>query len=329
MIIGKRHTTAGPPERAFFHGRVLDARLYDSALTAQQIASLQCDAASGPQPLAWYDFENGSLKDKMGNFPDGCLHGNARVENGAVTLTAGDYLKAPGTSYTQTHLVSKDLETRIEQEAPFISSDKRLATCPNIFKFGKWYYYLCSSGFWRSSSALGPWTEHQPMRIDNLAVPKTGAFGNDRRIYAGFLSDGGWGGNSVLRELVQTADGQLGTRFVPELVPTCSPPLPVEPSVLLRAEHDRQVFELQNIPNDFRLQFEVVPQSGAARVGIELRADAREAGCELILDLQRQRVRFTKMTDSSGGSGPGARHRSGCRTRSPLQDRPDRPTRYP
>lgn len=305
LIVGKRHTTAGPPERAFFHGRVLDARLYDTALTAEQIDSLQCDAASGPQPLAWYDFEGGSTQDKMGNFPDGCLHGNARIENGELTLTSGDYLKAPGTSYTQTHLVSEDLETWLDQEAPFISSDKRLATCPNIFKFGKWYYYLCSSGFWRSPTALGPWTEHQPMRIDNLAVPKTGAFGNDRRIYAGFLSDGGWGGNSILRELVQTADGQLGTRFVPEMVPACGAPLPVEPSVRLRAERGRQVFELQNIPNNFRLQLEVVPHPGATRVGIELRADDREAGCELILEPQRQRVRFTKMTDSSGGGGAG------------------------
>jgi hypothetical protein len=47
------------------------------------------------------------------------------------------------------------------------------------------------------------------------------------RIYAGFLRDGGWGGNEVLRELVQDEDGWLGLRFVPEMIPACGEDMPV------------------------------------------------------------------------------------------------------
>ena len=67
-----------------------------------------------------------------------------------------------------------------------------------------------------------------------LAVPKTGAFGGDRRVYAGFLNDGGWGGNKILRELVQDADGWLGTRFLPEMIPACGEPFAID----IIARHD-------------------------------------------------------------------------------------------
>ena len=136
----------------------------------------------------------------------------------------------PGTLYTQVRLTSPDLETWTEQPGAYIASDKHLAICPNVFKFGDWHYYICGSGVWKSRSWFGPWAENTPLRLDNLAVPKTGAFGKDRRIYAGFLPDDGWGGNEVLRELVQDADGNLGTRFVPELIPATGEPLQVQES---------------------------------------------------------------------------------------------------
>jgi hypothetical protein len=73
----------------------------------------------------------------------------------------------------------------------------------------------------------------------------------------------------------------------------------------LESEDQRQILELSAIPHDFRLQMEVVPEAGASLFGIELRATADQAGCELIFDPQRERVRFSKMTDSGGGVGAG------------------------
>ncbi len=304
IIMGRRHANSGPPERSFLRGRILDARLYSTALGAEQLAGLKPDAKGGPEPLAWFDFEDGSTRDRTGHFPDGLLYGGARVENGALVVGDGGYLKTPGVLNTQMHLTSKNLETWVEQEKPFISSERWLATCPNIFEFGGWWYYLCGSGFWRSKDATGPWTEHSPLRVDQLAVPKTGAFGKNRRIYAGFLPDGGWGGNSILRELVQDEQGNLGTVFVPELVPACGEPLPVAASVRLTAKGERQVFELPGIPNDFRLEAEIVPEPAATVFGLELRADD-ETDCRLVFEPGGKVVRFSKMGDSGGGIGKG------------------------
>jgi hypothetical protein len=274
---------------------------------------------AGPRPLAWYDFTDGKSGDRSGNFPDGRLYGNVRVENGELVLDRGDYFKAPGTLNTQVRLTSSDLDHWTQVEGPFITSDKRLNICPNVFQFGQWHYYICGSGVWRSRGAFGPWTEHEPLRLDNLAVPKTAEFGKDRRIYAGFLPDGGWGGNSVLRELVQDDDGRLGTRFVPELIPECGKTLPIsfEPesvgtteandAIRLEAKGAVQVVTIPKIANDYRLELDVVPERGTASFGIGLRAGSGQAddGCELIFQPTQKRVRFSKMSNSGGGIGGG------------------------
>jgi sucrose-6-phosphate hydrolase SacC (GH32 family) len=300
LLMGLRHTTA-TADRAFFHGRILDARVYNTALKPDQLAALKPDAEGGPKPVAWYDFESGSLRDRTGTFPDAMLHGNARVENGELVVGDGDYLKVPGAFYTQVRLTSPDLEKWTEQPGTFIASDKQLATCPHVFKFGAWHYYICGNGVWKSKGWFGPWTENTPLRLDNLAVPKTGPFGNERRIYAGFLPDDGWGGNEVLRDLVQESDGNLGTRFVNEMIPATAAPLAVQNSVRVKAA---EKFELPKIPQDYRLQMEVAPEAGATSFGVSLRADASD-GCELAFHPAAKRVSFSAMSGSSGKTGGG------------------------
>lgn len=316
LLIGWRHTGGGPPERAYFRGSVLDARLYDRSLTVEELAQLKPDAAGGPEPAAWYDFENGSLRDRAGKFPDAKLFGKARIEGGALVLEGqGDYLKALGSAQTQVRLTSTDLQNWTPVEGSFIESDKRLATCPNIFRFGDWHYYLCGSGVWRSKQPFGPWEEHSPLRLDNLAVPKTAAFGSDgkRRIYAGFLGDGGWGGNSVLRELVHDQNGRLGTRFVPELIPAAGEPLPItiEPkppktegrTVRVDAGQTGSI-TIPNIPGDYRLRMEIEAGTEALAssfgIGLGAATASGEDGCDLVFEPGPQRVRFSKMSDSSG-----------------------------
>jgi sucrose-6-phosphate hydrolase SacC (GH32 family) len=303
LLIGLRHTTAAA-ENSLFRGRVLDARVYDSALSTRQLGELKPDAQGGPQPVAWYDFAGGTVRDRMGNFPDGVLCNGARVENGELVLEDGGYLKVPGRLFTQMRLTSPDLETWTEQPGVYIAADKHLAICPNVFKFGDWHYYICGSGVWKSRTWFGPWIENIPLRLDNLAVPKTGAFGKERRIYAGFLTDDGWGGNEVLRELVQDAQGNLGTRFVKELIPACGDPLPVRESVRVVAGKERNAVELPGIPQDYRLELEIVPEPGAAAFGLSLRANASDA-CDLVVTPQQKRVRFSKAAGSSGRSGNG------------------------
>jgi hypothetical protein len=62
LLIGLRHTHAGH-QNGFFRGRVLDTRVYDIGLSAQQLTDLKPDAEDGPRPLAWYDFADGKTGD--------------------------------------------------------------------------------------------------------------------------------------------------------------------------------------------------------------------------------------------------------------------------
>jgi hypothetical protein len=88
VLFGKRYQGA----RDCFRGVMEEARLYDQALTAEQIQALEPGADSGPKPLGWWDFEGKALKDRIGNFPTGELAGNARLADGALHLAAdGDF----------------------------------------------------------------------------------------------------------------------------------------------------------------------------------------------------------------------------------------------
>lgn len=71
-----------------FRGEIEDARIYDRALSQQQIQSLKPNVASTPAPWAWWSFEDG-IGDSQKRFPDGFLNGRAVVENGRLKLNGG------------------------------------------------------------------------------------------------------------------------------------------------------------------------------------------------------------------------------------------------
>ena len=82
-VMGLRHLESA--DRACFAGAIDDARIYGVALTAEQLALLKPNEHAEPQPLAWWNFEDGA-KDRMGFFPEGKLVGAARVEGGKLLL---------------------------------------------------------------------------------------------------------------------------------------------------------------------------------------------------------------------------------------------------
>lgn len=94
VLMGLRHTGAAPEGRHFV-GAIEDARIYPTALTREQIAGLQPNQASVPEPWAWWDFENGQVNDRQGRFGATTLTGGARVEAGRLRLDReGAYLLA-------------------------------------------------------------------------------------------------------------------------------------------------------------------------------------------------------------------------------------------
>ncbi|MHB8520592.1 MAG: GH32 C-terminal domain-containing protein [Limisphaerales bacterium] len=97
VVIGKRHLEQ--QDDAHFTGAIEDARLYDVALTAEQIASLKPNEPSDPKPIAWWDFADGSAVDRMKVFTATTLFGDARIANGRLHLgTSGAYLLASRTT---------------------------------------------------------------------------------------------------------------------------------------------------------------------------------------------------------------------------------------
>lgn len=98
VLIGPRHAGNGD----FFAGAVDDARLYDRALTAQEIAALKPNVIRGmgvppmedtgkmpvPQvrPWAWWTFDDGACQDQAGRFAATRLSGGAKVVNGRLVL---------------------------------------------------------------------------------------------------------------------------------------------------------------------------------------------------------------------------------------------------
>ena len=81
-------------EIGFFAGVIEDARIYDKALTAEQIRALVANKPSDPKPLAWWTFEDGKAEDVMKKYPASRMLGNARVANGKLVLDGSSCLWA-------------------------------------------------------------------------------------------------------------------------------------------------------------------------------------------------------------------------------------------
>lgn len=200
-------------------------------------------------------------------------------ENACFQLLVKDR-SAEGDPMIRRH-VSQDLESWRPVEAPFIDA---YGNCPHVFSWHGWFYLSMGHRIWVSPSANGPWKEHDPVMLDTTSYMKTAPFDGDRRIAAGWIGDGGWGGDLILRELTQREDGGLEIRFVPELMPEPGAPvdlrahLPggaaVDPfsSFSVGGNREGGAVTFKDVPADMRMHLWVVPQSGTGRFGLVWRA---------------------------------------------------------
>jgi len=99
VVIGRRHLTQNGSDH--FGGAIDDARIYDRALSAEEIAVLKPNAESEMKPWAWWTFDDKEAKDRIGRFEITEITGGARVEDGKLVLdgVTGEFLgrtdKAP------------------------------------------------------------------------------------------------------------------------------------------------------------------------------------------------------------------------------------------
>jgi hypothetical protein len=209
------------------------------------------------------------------------------------------------------HLVSSDLRDW-QLQAPFlIPGFDDVPECPDHFEWNGWYYLVFSSHglahYRMARSPLGPWTRPA---FDLLAGPwarvmKTAAYHDNRRLGVAWIGtrtgdkDNGrfqWGGYAVFRELVQHADGTLGTKFplemVEALMPAAATPLLLPTALPIAAQTEGVTLEVGRIhlhagegtaalafadlPQNARIRLigRVVGEASAARIGIRLREAA-------------------------------------------------------
>ncbi len=94
-VFGLRHV--GAASGTNFVGTIDDARIYDRALTAEQIQSLKPNKPSEPKPIAWWDFEDGKATDRVGRFPHSIAKDGAKIDGGKLVLNGKGYLIAAPT----------------------------------------------------------------------------------------------------------------------------------------------------------------------------------------------------------------------------------------
>jgi sucrose-6-phosphate hydrolase SacC (GH32 family) len=91
-VFGLRHQGTGAGNN--LQGSIDDARIYDRALTADEIRNLEPNKESAIKPYAWWTFDNGQETDRMGRFPFNNLDGGAKIEGGRLILSQNGELIA-------------------------------------------------------------------------------------------------------------------------------------------------------------------------------------------------------------------------------------------
>jgi beta-fructofuranosidase len=220
------------------------------------------------------------------------------------------------------HLVSRDL-LHWEQTDPFlVPGYADQPECADYFAWHGWYYLIFSSqGIARyrmSRSPYGPWRKPKFDQFDgaHVRVMKTAPFTGDRRIGVAFLSNGPYAGKAIFREIVQHADGTLGTRFPPEMVPQgcriadCKVEALTEGVSFSDQRIRIQAIEgfgsamVTDIPRNLFLEAVVKPEAGSASFGICVRGYGKHSGgCELRLEPNRQSVSLRCARKAVGHGG--------------------------
>jgi len=90
-VFGLRHVGAAGGR---ISGAIEDARIYSTALTIDEIKSLQPNKKSKIEPYAWWDFEGDKVKDRTGRFAHSRMKNGAKLADGKLVLGENSVLVA-------------------------------------------------------------------------------------------------------------------------------------------------------------------------------------------------------------------------------------------
>jgi beta-fructofuranosidase len=198
---------------------------------------------------------------------------------------------------------SRDLKYWTVREPLWAPDEYFTHECPDLFRLGEWWYLVYSTFSERSvthyrmsRSLQGPWLAPDNDTFDAWAfyAAKTAGVGVRRHVF-GWLptradekDDGAWqwGGNLVVHEVRQRADGSLAVRVPQRVLKPFVNPVPLAPRSWLgqwATEGDAyaatavgrfSALGLGALPQECRVQADVIFGKGTASCGLLLRADA-------------------------------------------------------
>jgi hypothetical protein len=189
--------------------------------------------------------------------------------------------------------------------------------CTSYFRWNDWYYFNSCGFYWMSkkpiedSTAEWKWAPQQTIN-DGIRVPKMDKF-KGRFISAGFTPsppETYYGGELLVRELVQEPDGMLGSKWIKEMIPASGSPmkLPFEATIGkasvqegmidVSSSDDFAVGTLKGVPQNVRITLRVKPKAGTKHFGLCFRgAGDYTSGCELQFEPGRNRVQFAPVAN--------------------------------
>ena len=107
VTFGVRHTLGN----GRIAGVIEDARIYDKALSQEEIKQLKPNKESSVKPFAWWDFEGEKMKDRMGRYKYSLLASGAKLSDGKLDLGRGGVVLA-GSDEEVTRKTNANLEPR-------------------------------------------------------------------------------------------------------------------------------------------------------------------------------------------------------------------------
>lgn len=215
-------------------------------------------------------------------------------------LVTTKYLKhpVPALGCCLAHLVSDDLVQWTMEEPFLMPGFTDPPECSDHFEWNGWYYLLFSNRlqtrYRMARTPFGPWLRPPFDLVDSpwMRVMKTAPYHDNRRLGVAWVgtrtgdTDTGsfqWGGHAVFRELVQQADGTLGTKFPPEMIPAAGDAVPPHVTVQtagatvgpdhihLEAGEGMAAVGLARLPRNARITLMGRPGPGTPRFGVRLR----------------------------------------------------------
>ena len=179
--------------------------------------------------------------------------------------------------------------------------------CTFFFRLGKFDYIIGGfTGLW-SKPAEAPNSAYEDVVrkgldfYDGSAVPAITEITGGRFLMAAWIPVRGWGGNLVIRELVQFPDGRIGSKWMKEITPGTD-----RPKKLVARLVGTETFATFN--RSFMLTFDIqAAEAKKGRIGLSFLPETGEqASCELQISLEDRRAQF----------GPGSLDHFGAKEKS-------------